>query len=102
MLPRDPGGPAPVAQGLQLTLHAVSDGFGPLGDLVSVVHLPTQLLVQTAVDDLLTTEIRPQSRYFSPARECCIRVVHLNIEDCSEDLLYASSLMPERTRHPKP
>ena len=47
-----------VAQGLHLTLHVVSDGFGPLGDLVSVVHLPAQLLVQTAVDDLLKREDR--------------------------------------------
>ena len=45
-----------VAQRLHLTLHVVRDGLGPLGDLVGVVHLPAQLLVQTAVDDLLTTK----------------------------------------------
>ena len=45
ILPRDPGGPTPVAQGLQLTLHAVSDGFGPLGDLAGVIDFPTQLFI---------------------------------------------------------
>ena len=44
---------AVVAQGLHLTLHIVRDVLRPLRNLVGVVHLASELLVQSRMNYLL-------------------------------------------------